>query len=96
MATRKSFPWVGHRSTACNAFPTLQSSNHGMLCIAAVRLLLGAKKTNQPAPSPPTHTSTTCAYAQAEEFNMHLTGDIHAVTAANNLMAAGESMRLYH
>ncbi len=23
-----------------------------------------------------------------EEFNLHLTGDIHAITAANNLLAA--------
>src|SRR6185295_14207121 len=30
-----------------------------------------------------------------EEFNLHLTGDIHAVTAANNLMAAGECCVYY-
>jgi formyltetrahydrofolate synthetase len=31
-----------------------------------------------------------------EELNLHLTGDIHAVTAANNLMAAAIDTRLYH
>lgn len=31
-----------------------------------------------------------------EEFNLHLTGDIHAVTAANNLLAAAIDTRLYH
>jgi methylenetetrahydrofolate dehydrogenase (NADP+)/methenyltetrahydrofolate cyclohydrolase/formyltetrahydrofolate synthetase len=31
-----------------------------------------------------------------EEFNMHLTGDIHAVTAANNLLAAAIDTRMFH
>jgi formyltetrahydrofolate synthetase len=31
-----------------------------------------------------------------EEFNLHLTGDIHAITAANNLLAAAIDIRLYH
>ncbi len=31
-----------------------------------------------------------------EEFNLHLTGDIHAVTAANNLVAAGIDARILH
>jgi formate--tetrahydrofolate ligase len=38
-------------------------------------------------------------YAQVvpmEEFNLHLTGDIHAVTAANNLLAAALETRLFH
>eukprot|EP00546_Thalassionema_frauenfeldii_P014937 CAMPEP_0178911708 /NCGR_PEP_ID=MMETSP0786-20121207/9852_1 /TAXON_ID=186022 /ORGANISM="Thalassionema frauenfeldii, Strain CCMP 1798" /LENGTH=678 /DNA_ID=CAMNT_0020584199 /DNA_START=183 /DNA_END=2219 /DNA_ORIENTATION=- len=38
-------------------------------------------------------------YAQVvpmEEFNLHLTGDIHAVTAANNLLAAALETRLLH
>lgn len=38
-------------------------------------------------------------YAQVvpmEEFNLHLTGDIHAVTAANNLLAAAIEARLFH
>lgn len=38
-------------------------------------------------------------YAQVvpmEEFNLHLTGDIHAVTAANNLLAAAIETRIFH
>src|SRR5919106_2784831 len=31
-----------------------------------------------------------------EDFNLHLTGDIHAVTAANNLMAAAIDARMFH
>lgn len=31
-----------------------------------------------------------------EEFNLHLTGDIHAITAANNLMAAAIDTRMFH
>lgn len=30
------------------------------------------------------------------EFNLHLTGDIHAVTAANNLLAAALDARMFH
>ncbi len=31
-----------------------------------------------------------------EEFNLHLTGDIHAITAANNLLAAAIDTRVHH
>ena len=31
-----------------------------------------------------------------EDFNLHLTGDIHAITAANNLMAAAIDTRMHH
>ena len=31
-----------------------------------------------------------------EEFNLHLTGDIHAITAANNLLAAAIDARMHH
>jgi formyltetrahydrofolate synthetase len=31
-----------------------------------------------------------------EDFNLHLTGDIHAVTAANNLLAAAIDARIFH
>jgi methylenetetrahydrofolate dehydrogenase (NADP+)/methenyltetrahydrofolate cyclohydrolase/formyltetrahydrofolate synthetase len=31
-----------------------------------------------------------------EDFNLHLTGDIHAITAANNLLAAAIDSRMYH
>ncbi|SCU93518.1 LAFA_0F16842g1_1 [Lachancea sp. 'fantastica'] len=38
-------------------------------------------------------------YAQVipmDEFNMHLTGDIHAISAANNLLAAAIDTRMFH
>ncbi|GMI26979.1 hypothetical protein TeGR_g14310 [Tetraparma gracilis] len=38
-------------------------------------------------------------YAQVlpmDEFNLHLTGDVHAVTAANNLVAAALDTRMFH
>eukprot|EP00755_Sulcionema_specki_P012431 Sspe_Gene.51406::Locus_28534_Transcript_2_2_Confidence_0.750_Length_2202::g.51406::m.51406/K00288/MTHFD; methylenetetrahydrofolate dehydrogenase (NADP+) / methenyltetrahydrofolate cyclohydrolase / formyltetrahydrofolate synthetase len=38
-------------------------------------------------------------YAQAipmEDFNLHGTGDIHAITAANNLLAAAIDARMFH
>jgi len=38
-------------------------------------------------------------YAQCapmEEFNLHMTGDIHAITAANNLFAAAIDTRYLH
>lgn len=31
-----------------------------------------------------------------EDFNLHLTGDIHAVSAANNLLAAQMDARIFH
>src|SRR3984957_942111 len=31
-----------------------------------------------------------------EDFNLHLTGDIHAITAANNLLAAPTAPRIFH
>ncbi len=31
-----------------------------------------------------------------EDFNLHLTGDIHAITAANNLLAAAIDVRMMH
>ncbi|KAI8367593.1 formate--tetrahydrofolate ligase-domain-containing protein [Radiomyces spectabilis] len=31
-----------------------------------------------------------------DEFNLHLTGDLHAVTAANNLLAAAIDARMFH
>lgn len=31
-----------------------------------------------------------------DEFNLHMTGDIHAITAANNLLAAAIDARIFH
>ena len=52
-----------------------------------------------------TSTSGTCsghpkaALSQVipmEEMNLHLTGDLHAITAANNLLAAALDARMFH
>lgn len=32
----------------------------------------------------------------SSQFNLHLTGDIHAITAANNLVAAAVDARIFH
>ncbi|XP_005506427.2 C-1-tetrahydrofolate synthase, cytoplasmic [Columba livia] len=37
-----------------------------------------------------------CQVIPMEEFNLHLTGDIHAITAANNLVAAAVDARIFH
>lgn len=44
------------------------------------------------------HTTARRAYIEYTyvEFNLHLTGDIHAVTAANNLLAAALETRMFH
>ena len=34
--------------------------------------------------------------APMEDFNLHMTGDIHAITAANNLFAAAIDARIFH
>jgi hypothetical protein len=31
-----------------------------------------------------------------EDFNLHMPGDIHAITAANNLLAAAIDTRMFH
>ncbi|XP_062076773.1 formate--tetrahydrofolate ligase-like isoform X1 [Humulus lupulus] len=37
-----------------------------------------------------------CQVIPMDEFNLHLTGDIHAITAANNLLAAAIDARIFH
>lgn len=65
----------------------------GKKCIACIR---------QPSQGPTFGIKGGAAgggYAQVvpmEEFNLHLTGDIHAVTAANNLVAAAIETRMFH
>ena len=59
----------------------------------------------QPAHSPPAgeaHPALGRGYPRPppfsaqEELNLHLTGDIHAITAANNLLAAAIDARMFH
>ncbi|XP_076314351.1 C-1-tetrahydrofolate synthase, cytoplasmic-like isoform X1 [Tachypleus tridentatus] len=37
-----------------------------------------------------------CQVVPSEDFHLHLTGDFHAVTAANNLLAAQVDARIFH
>ncbi len=56
----------------------------------------------QPSPGPTFGIKGGAAgggYSQVvpmEDFNLHLTGDIHAITAANNLLAAAIDARIFH
>lgn len=53
----------------------------------------------QTACYPPLHSPIDVAGGQVipmEEFNLHMTGDIHAITAANNLLAAAIDVRMFH
>ncbi|GMI38737.1 hypothetical protein TrCOL_g8628 [Triparma columacea] len=65
----------------------------GKKCVACIR---------QPSQGPTFGVKGGAAgggYSQVlpmEEFNLHLTGDIHAVGAANNLLAAALETRMYH
>ena len=65
----------------------------GKKCIACIR---------QPSQGPTFGIKGGAAgggYAQVvpmEEFNLHLTGDIHAIGASNNLLAAAIETRMYH
>ena len=45
------------------------------------------------------HARDNAGYSQVipmEEFNLHMTGDIHAIVAANNLLAAALDARIFH
>ena len=45
------------------------------------------------------HLPKNAGYSQVipmEEFNLHMTGDIHAIVAANNLLAAALDARIFH
>lgn len=42
------------------------------------------------------HISCLLQVIPMEEMNLHLTGDIHAITAANNLLAAAIDARMFH
>ena len=49
-----------------------------------------------PSPLPPPSPLSLTPSCPQEELNLHLTGDIHAITAANNLCAAALDARMFH
>ncbi|XP_037819623.1 C-1-tetrahydrofolate synthase, cytoplasmic isoform X3 [Lucilia sericata] len=88
--------------------PTPLGEGKSTTLIGLVQALCAHKKRNaiacmrQPSQGPTFGIKGGAAgggYAQVipmEEFNLHLTGDIHAVTAANNLVAAQLDTRIFH
>eukprot|EP01065_Artemidia_motanka_P041513 TRINITY_DN53_c0_g1_i1.p1 TRINITY_DN53_c0_g1~~TRINITY_DN53_c0_g1_i1.p1 ORF type:complete len:661 (+),score=263.53 TRINITY_DN53_c0_g1_i1:63-1985(+) len=81
------------KSTTTLGLAQAIGAHMGRVCFANVR---------QPSQGPTFGIKGGAAgggYAQAipmEEFNLHGTGDIHAITAANNLMAAAIDARMFH
>ncbi|KAG9484114.1 hypothetical protein GDO78_009821, partial [Eleutherodactylus coqui] len=88
--------------------PTPLGEGKSTVTIGLVQALTAHKNTNsfaclrQPSQGPTFGVKGGAAgggYAQVipmEEFNLHLTGDIHAITAANNLLAAAIDARMLH
>ncbi|KAI9296943.1 FTHFS-domain-containing protein [Neoconidiobolus thromboides FSU 785] len=81
------------KSTTTMGLCQALSSQLGKVAIACVR---------QPSQGPTFGIKGGAAgggYSQVipmDEFNLHLTGDIHAITAANNLLAAAIDARMFH
>jgi formyltetrahydrofolate synthetase len=81
------------KSTTTIGLAQALAAVRGRKCVACVR---------QPSQGPTFGIKGGAAgggYSQVvpmEEFNLHLTGDIHAVTAANNLLAAALEARMFH
>lgn len=81
------------KSTTTIGLAQALGASLGKKCVACIR---------QPSQGPTFGIKGGAAgggYAQVvpmEEFNLHLTGDIHAVTAANNLLAAAIETRMFH
>jgi methylenetetrahydrofolate dehydrogenase (NADP+) / methenyltetrahydrofolate cyclohydrolase / formyltetrahydrofolate synthetase len=81
------------KSTTAVGLAQAMQAHAGKLCFANLR---------QPSQGPTFGIKGGAAgggYAQVipmEEFNLHLTGDIHAITAANNLCSAALDARMFH
>ncbi|XP_072265373.1 monofunctional C1-tetrahydrofolate synthase, mitochondrial [Pyxicephalus adspersus] len=88
--------------------PTPLGEGKSTVTIGLVQALTAHKNVNsfaclrQPSQGPTFGVKGGAAgggYAQVipmEEFNLHLTGDIHAISAANNLLAAAIDARILH
>lgn len=92
----------------CRITPTPLGEGKSTTTIGLVQALCAHKQRNaiacirQPSQGPTFGIKGGAAgggYSQVipmEDFNLHLTGDIHAVTAANNLLAAQLDTRIFH
>jgi len=81
------------KSTTTVGLAQALGAHLGRRCVACIR---------QPSQGPTFGIKGGAAgggYAQVvpmEEMNLHLTGDIHAISAANNLLAAAIDARMFH
>ena len=81
------------KSTTTIGLSQALAAHLGKICFANIR---------QPSQGPTFGIKGGAAgggYSQVipmDEFNLHLTGDIHAITAANNLLAAALDTRMFH
>lgn len=92
----------------CRITPTPLGEGKSTTTIGLAQALCATKKVNaiaclrQPSQGPTFGIKGGAAgggYSQVipmEDFNLHLTGDIHAITAANNLLAAQLDARRFH
>ena len=76
---------MAHRCTASVACPVT-----GCFVIATARCNDEAVKRRQCC------SGVLVQVIPMDEMNLHLTGDIHAITAANNLLAAAIDARMFH
>lgn len=73
-----------HHASCC--LVQLGRCHHAVDTVGLTALLL----TSPPIPPTPLQI------IPMEEMNLHLTGDIHAITAANNLLSAAIDVRMFH
>lgn len=98
----------GHYVVVTGVTPTAAGEGKSTTTIGLVQALMAHLKRNtfacirQPSQGPTFGLKGGAAgggYSQVwpmDEFNLHLTGDIHAVTAANNLIVAAIDARMFH
>lgn len=98
----------GHYVVVTGVTPTSAGEGKSTTTIGLVQALMAHLNKNtfacirQPSQGPTFGLKGGAAgggYSQVwpmDEFNLHLTGDIHAVTAANNLIAAAIDARMFH
>ena len=82
--------WVARHSLVSDSHPwvPLSASKVALPAVATARLGHCVASRSQYA--------NAAQIVPMEEFNLHLTGDIHAITAANNLLAAAIDTRMLH
>ncbi|KAK2551071.1 C-1-tetrahydrofolate synthase [Acropora cervicornis] len=80
-------PFGEGKSTTTIGVSQAMSAHLHKNCFACIR---------QPSQGPTFGIKGGAAGGGYSQFNLHLTGDIHAITAANNLLAAAIDTRIFH